>query len=102
LKTPKRIAALLLWMGAFLLISGPLEAAEPDDGPLRARATVRSLRSQVLRSHVSRPATVLFVAPEGTIVKKGDLLVQLDASDLTEQKLEQEVRVSQTRAELAR
>ncbi len=101
MKTPKRIAALLLWMGAFLVVLGPLEAAESGDGPLRARATVRSLRSQVLRSHVSLPATVLFVAPVGTIVKKGDLLLELDASDLTEQKLEQEVRVSQARAELA-
>lgn len=101
MNTPKRIAALLLWMGAFLVVLGPLEAAEPDDGPLRARAALNPVRSQVLRSRVSRPVTVLFVAPVGTIVKKGDLLVELDASDLTEQKLEQEMHMSQARAELA-
>ncbi|MBN2132418.1 MAG: hypothetical protein JW741_23150, partial [Sedimentisphaerales bacterium] len=67
---------------------------------MRARATLRSARSQVLRSRVSRPATVLFVAPVDTIVKKGDLLVELDASDLTEEELAQEMRVSQARAEL--
>jgi len=100
MKTSKRIAAVLLWTGAFLLVSGPSEAAEPGDGPLRARATLQSAQSQVLRSKVNQPATVLFVVPEGTIVKKGNLLVELDASDLTEQKLEQGLRMIGARAQL--
>lgn len=99
MKTSKRIAAVLLWTGAFLLVSGPSEAAEPGDGPLRARATLQSARSQALHSRVSRPATVLFVVPEGRIVEKGDLLVELDASDLTEQELEQGLRMIAARAE---
>jgi len=101
MKTSKRITAALLWVGMSLLVSGPSATAEAGDGPWQARTTVQAAQSQVLRSQVSRPATVLFVIPEDTIVEKGDLLVRLDASDLTEQELELGIRVSQARAELA-
>lgn len=46
-------------------------------------------KAEELRSQVEQPMTVLFVAPSGQSVRKGDLLVELDASALTGARIQQ-------------
>jgi HlyD family secretion protein len=58
------------------------QAGVPPDHP--AAGEVQELRSQV-----GQPMTILYVAPPGQAVKKGDLLVELDAAALVDQRIQQ-------------
>jgi len=44
--------------------------------------TIKSRNLEVIKSEVEGQTTILTLVPEGTNVKKGDLLVELDASKL--------------------
>lgn len=55
--------------------------------------TVKARDRVLIRSQVEGRTTILNLIPEGTIVKEGDVLVELDASDLEERKLDQEISV---------
>lgn len=57
------------------------------------RGEVFAASSHEVRSQVRGATTVLFVVPEGTRVKKGDLVLTLDSSVLENQYREQEVIV---------
>lgn len=54
-----------------------------------------------IRCRTEQPRPVLFIARPGQAVKKGDLLVELDAFALAEKRQEQETRVMRAEAELA-
>lgn len=51
-----------------------------------------------IRSELDTPAGIIEIAPEGSIVKKGDLLVQLNAETLQTQIDQQTLEVEQARA----
>lgn len=51
-----------------------------------------------VKSEVEGQATILWLIPEGTQVKPGDLLVDLDASDLVDKKVAQEISVQNAEA----
>jgi HlyD family secretion protein len=93
----------LLWAGLGLLgsqapLAGEQYAGAPRDHPAAGRERV-FFRAEVqpqgqgqaeeIRSLVERPMTILSVAPRGKIVKKGDLLVELDASALVGERIQQ-------------
>lgn len=81
-------------------------AAIPVDtvkrGPLTISVTVsgtiRSRQQEVIKSEVEGMPTVLFLIPEGTRVKKGDLLVELDVSKLQDSKVSQQIVVQNAEA----
>jgi HlyD family secretion protein len=71
---------------------GPLRISVVQRGNLAAKDSVS------VESEIEGQTTVLFLIPEGTSVKPGDLLVELDASDLVEKKRQQEIAVQNAEA----
>ena len=66
---------------------GPLTISFTEAGTIRAQDQV------IIKNEVPGNTTILSLVPEGTLVKKGDLLVELDSSKLSEEKFEQELKV---------
>ncbi len=66
---------------------GPLMISVTESGTINNREKV------MIKSGVEGKTTILFLVPEGTQVKKGDLLIKLDASRLEENKTEQQITV---------
>lgn len=69
---------------------------------VRERGTVDSLKSVTLTSKVEGTTTIISLVPEGTQVKEGDLLVELDASSLVETEKTQVIAVTQAEAALTK
>ncbi len=55
--------------------------------------TLRAVQELIIRNELEGATTIVSVVPEGTTVKKGDLLVELDSSGLKEKISNQEVSV---------
>lgn len=53
--------------------------------------TIKSVREQSVRNEMEGTARIISIVPEGSTVKQGDLLVELDSSDLREKVTVQEV-----------
>ncbi len=53
--------------------------------------TIKAVHEETVRSQLEGVARIISIVPEGTFVKKGDLLVELDSSDLRERIGSQEV-----------
>ncbi len=61
-------------------------------------AELQALRETVVRCEVEGNSTVIFMAPEGSITKQGDLLVKLDASSLQDKVANQAISVKKAEA----
>ncbi|MFM8469394.1 MAG: efflux RND transporter periplasmic adaptor subunit [Limisphaerales bacterium] len=55
--------------------------------------TLRAVQELIIRNELEGATTIVSVVPEGTTVKQGDLLVELDSSGLKEKIANQEVTV---------
>jgi HlyD family secretion protein len=53
--------------------------------------SLRAVNEQIIRCEVEGSTRILSIVPEGTMVKKGDLLVELDSSELQEKLTQQEI-----------
>lgn len=53
--------------------------------------TIKSVREQSVRNEMEGTARIISIVPEGVTVKRGDMLVELDSSDLRERVTQQEV-----------
>jgi HlyD family secretion protein len=73
---------------------GPLTINIVESGTIRPREQI------VLRNELDDPATILFVAPEGKLVKKGELLVELDVTELANEVVERRILVQNAEADL--
>lgn len=73
---------------------GPLEISVVQRGNLAAKDSVSVV------SEIEGTTTVLFLIKEGTFVKEGDLLVELDGSQIVEKKLGQEISYQNADASL--
>ncbi len=71
---------------------GPLTISVTESGTIKARDQV------IIKNEVEGKTSIITLVPEGTVVKKGDLLVELDASALLDNKIDQEIRVQNTEA----
>jgi len=71
----------------FVVQRGPLTISVTESGTIKSRDQV------VVKSQVEGRTTILTLIPEGTYVKKGDLLVELDSSSLEDQKTRQQITV---------
>ena len=79
--------------GAMRLVrQGPLTISILESGTIQAR------EKAVIRNEVKGATTILWLIEEGEHVKKGDLLVELDASGLIEQRNSQEIKVQNSKA----
>ncbi len=64
--------------------------------------TIKSLEQVSLKSEVEGQTTLIYLVPEGTRVKKGDLLVELDASRLQDDLIQQQISVDNSEAAFMR
>jgi HlyD family secretion protein len=75
---------------------GPLHIAVTTSGNLKAADTVR------MTSSVEGRTTILALVPEGTQVKKGEIVCELDASALVEERIQQSITVGRAEAALVK
>lgn len=76
----------------FTVVRGPLLISVTESG------TIKSRQQEVIKCEVEGGSTILFLVPEGTRVKQGDLLVELDGSKLQDQLVAQEILVKNAEA----
>jgi len=73
---------------------GPLVISVSEGGTIEAREKV------ILKCEVDeRSTTITYLVPEGTHVQEGDLVIELDASVLTDELYDEEIDVLDTEAE---
>jgi HlyD family secretion protein len=71
---------------------GPLTISVLESGAIKAKDP------EIIRNGVEGRTSITYIVPEGTRVKKGDLLVQLDVSNLSDSKIDQEILVKNAEA----
>lgn len=76
----------------FTVRRGPLRISVVESGTIKAREQV------IIKNEVEGKTPILYLIPEGTLVKKGELLVELDASNLMDEKIDQQIRVQNAEA----
>ena len=79
-------------MPSFKVARGPMTISVTETGTIKAKEQVE------LKSEVEGQTTIIFLVPEGKHVKKGDLLVELDASRLEDERIDQEIKVENSEA----
>jgi len=72
----------------------------PLDILVTERGTLDSMRNAVLTSKVEGATTIISIVPEGSAVKAGDLVCELDSSALSDKETQQEILVVQAKAML--
>ena len=80
----------------FLVRQGPLLISVVQSG------TIQSLEQVSLKNEVEGQTTLIYLVPEGTQVKKGDLLVELDGSRLEDDRIQQQISVDNAEASFIR
>jgi len=79
-----------------------LAVFEAKEGPLTISVTesgtIKALEQIIIKCEVEGKTSILFLEQEGKRVKKGDLLVTLDASELDDAKIDQEIKVQNANA----
>ncbi|MCX5633020.1 MAG: efflux transporter periplasmic adaptor subunit [Phycisphaerae bacterium] len=66
---------------------GPLTISFVESGTIKARDQI------ILKNEVEGRTSITYIIPEGTHVKKGDTLIELDVSTLEDQKIDKEITV---------
>jgi len=97
---------LVLWGLISLMVGESVESSIPTytakRGPLRINVTesgtIQAREKIVVKNEVEGQATIIYLIEEGTEVKKGDLLIELDSSSLVDQKVDQEIQVQNAEA----
>ena len=80
----------------FTVTRGPLTISVSERGTVKAR------QQEVLKCLVEGQTTIIYLIDEGTRVKKGDLLVELDSSKLEDLKVDQQIKVQNAEANFIR
>jgi hypothetical protein len=95
------LVGVLLWAGLGPFGSQAPLASQRQDDEFARRAEVQPPRgSEEICSQVQQPAAILFAAPQGKTVKKGDLLVELDTSGLTDERMRQTLQKRKAESEM--
>jgi HlyD family secretion protein len=79
-------------VATFVVKKGPLRISVLESGAIKAR------EQRVIYNEVEGRTTIVSIVPEGSYVKQGDLLVQLDVSTLKDTKIDQDIRVQNAHA----
>jgi len=83
-------------MPTFAVKRGPLRISVTESGTIQAREQI------IIKSEVEGRTTILSLVEEGTIVEKGELLVELDSSQLLDERIDQQIRVQNAEAAFIR
>ncbi|NLX14943.1 MAG: efflux RND transporter periplasmic adaptor subunit [Phycisphaerales bacterium] len=78
----------------FTVERGPLTISVAESGTIRAREQV------IIKSEVEGQTTIIYLIEEGKLVKEGELLVELDASTLQDNRIDQLIQVQNAEAAL--
>ncbi len=76
----------------FTVTRGPLRVNIVESGTISAREQI------IIKNEVEGKTSILYLIPEGTQVRKGDLLVELDGSTLMDAQINQEIMVQNAEA----
>jgi HlyD family secretion protein len=76
----------------FTVREGPLTISVTTKGTIKAKDQI------ILKNEVEVQAHNIFLIEEGTVVKEGDLLVELDASQLVDGRVDQQIMVQNSEA----
>jgi len=76
----------------FTVREGPLTISVTESGTIKAKDQI------ILKNEVEGQAQIIFLIEEGTVVKEGDLLVELDASQLVDNRVDQLIQVQNSEA----
>lgn len=76
----------------FAVRKGPMTISVTESGTIKARDQL------VIKSRVEGKTTILWLVPEAAKVTKGDLLVELDAAKLEDDKILRQIEVQSSRA----
>ena len=76
----------------FVVQRGPLTISVSVSGTIKPR------EQEIIKNEVEGQAAILWLVDEGVEVKQGDLLVELDATKLVDDKVDQEIRVQNAEA----
>jgi len=79
-------------LATFVAKRGPLTISIPESGTIKAREKI------IIKNEIEGRTSIVSLIPEGTHVKKGDLLIELDASVLEDSKIDQEIAVQKAYA----
>mgnify|MGYP001459973829 FL=1 len=79
-------------MATFVAKRGPLTISVLEAGAIKAK------EQEIIRNEVEGRTTIISIIPEGTRVKAGDLLVELDASSMDDERIDQEIKVKNAEA----
>ncbi|MEW6234810.1 MAG: efflux RND transporter periplasmic adaptor subunit [Candidatus Omnitrophota bacterium] len=75
---------------------------EVQQGPLTisvdVAGTIQARNKEIIKNELEGSSTILFIIPEGNRVKTGDILVELDVSNLIDQRVDQEIKVQNAEA----
>jgi HlyD family secretion protein len=74
-------------LATFVAKRGPLTISIPESGTIKAKEKI------IIKNEIEGRTSIVSLVPEGTHVKKGDLLIELDASALEDSKIDQEIAV---------
>ena len=81
---------------------GDAPTFEVRQGPLTVsvsvKGTIKAREQEVIKCEVEGQTAILSIVPEGEHVKEGDLLIELDASQLQDAQIDQEIRVQNAEA----
>ncbi len=80
-------------MATYTVQRAPLSITLTESG------TVKSRDQFVVKNEVEGRTSIIFVIDEGTIVKKGDLLIELDSSSLEDRLVDQQIQVENSEAD---
>ena len=80
----------------FYVKKGPIVISVSESGNIKAREQL------VIKSEVEGTTNILTLVPEGSRVKKGDLLIELDSSQLQDEKVNEQIRVMNAEAAFIR
>lgn len=75
-------------------------AYEPFTISINESGTIESRNRVMIKSEVPGQQTIIYLIPEGTMVEEGQLLVELDASALEDNLVEEEIELENAEAEL--
>ena len=80
-------------MPTFKVVKGPLTISVSESGTIKAREQI------IIKNEVEGRTSIIYLIPEGTRVAEGQLLVELDASELVDRKVDQEIDVQNAEAD---
>jgi HlyD family secretion protein len=107
LSTGGIILLVLLVVGIIFLFNGEsaessISTYEAKQGPLKISVaetgTIQPKEKIIVKNQVEGQTTIVYILDEGTKVRKGDLMMELDSSALSDKKIDQEIAVQNAEA----